>query len=413
MFLTVRYPVDVYDRIWYSLDPTSFSDWIPISTKSTINSNSLGDAYQVPDRVLKTAARAPNASIPLNFFLNLANSSSDSPCYIYFHFAEIEKLKDGQKRKLRIDLNSTNSGLIVTEPITLEYLMPMNKDSTALPIRFPLSPTNLNDVKAIKDIKKIYNITRNWQGDPCLPSSFSWEGLNCSNHSTPRIISLNLSSSELTGMIATSVSNLESIMFLDLSCNDLTGPLPEFLAQLPNLKMLNLSGNKFNGSVPDALLEKSKNGKLLLRFMFFNCLFRLEEIPGVCQSKSGHGNKKKFIIPVIACTTIVGLLILFSFTFLAISKRHRKRERPAESEKEGSLKSKNRQFTYSEIVHITNNFKTIIGEGGFGKVYLGTLNDDSDVAIKVLSPSSRQGYKEFRAEVRKQCGKSFKLLCFP
>ena len=72
-------------------------------------------------------------------------------------------------------------------------------------------------------------------------------------------------------------------------------------------------------------------------------------------------------------------------------------ERAAESEKEGSLKSKNQQFTYSEIVHITNNFKTIIGEGGFGKVYLGTLNDDSDVAVKVLSPSSRQGYKEFRA----------------
>ncbi|KAK0594972.1 hypothetical protein LWI29_002272 [Acer saccharum] len=74
--------------------------------------------------------------------------------------------------------------------------------------------------------------------------------------------------------------------------------------------------------------------------------------------------------------------------------------RAAESEKEGSLKSKNRQFTYSEIVHITNNFKTIIGEGGFGKVYLGTLNDDSDVAVKVLSPSSRQGYKEFRAEAQ-------------
>ncbi|KAK0597118.1 hypothetical protein LWI29_021978 [Acer saccharum] len=69
--------------------------------------------------------------------------------------------------------------------------------------------------------------------------------------------------------IATSVSNLKSIMFLDLSYNNLTGPLPEFLAQLPNLKMLNLTGNKFTGSVPDTLLEKSKNGKLLLRFLFF------------------------------------------------------------------------------------------------------------------------------------------------
>ncbi|KAK0595963.1 hypothetical protein LWI29_011494 [Acer saccharum] len=398
-----RYPEDVYDRIWYSpvLYDSDLNRLIPISTESKINTESFGDAYQVPEKVLRTASHTQNASIPI--ILSLPDSAF--PCYIYFHFAEIEKLKDGRKRKLRIDLNSTNSGLKVTQPITLEYLKPMILNSTDLPISgtelqvsiyatggpdlppilnaveifmfvgLPGSPTNLNDVKrlvnlpqtafliirvnacsslkttvkAIKDIKRIYHITRNWQGDPCLPSSFSWDGLNCSNDSTPRIISL------------------------DLSYNNLTGPLPEFLAQLPNLKMLNLTGNNFTGSVPDALLEKSKNGTLLLS---------LEEIPGACQSVSCHENKKKFIIPVIACTTIVVLLILFSFIVLAIYKRHRKRERAAESEKEGSLKSKNRQFTYSEIVHITNNFKTIIGEGGFGKVYLGTLNDDSDVAVK-------------------------------
>jgi hypothetical protein len=64
-----------------------------------------------------------------------------------------------------------------------------------------------------------------------------------------------------------------------------------------------------------------------------------------------------------------------------------------------SLKSKNQPFTYTEIVSITNNFQTIIGEGGFGKVYLGNLNDGRQVAVKLLSQSSRQGYKEFLAEV--------------
>ncbi|KAK0595357.1 hypothetical protein LWI29_005883 [Acer saccharum] len=68
------------------------------------------------------------------------------------------------------------------------------------------------------------------------------------------------------------------------------------------------------------------------------------------------------------------------------------------SKKERSLKSKNQPYTYSEIVSITDNFKTVIGEGGFGKVYYGTLKDKTEVAVKVLSPSSRQGYKEFRAE---------------
>jgi hypothetical protein len=69
------------------------------------------------------------------------------------------------------------------------------------------------------------------------------------------------------------------------------------------------------------------------------------------------------------------------------------------SRKELSLKSKNQPFTYTEIVSITNNFQTIIGEGGFGKVYLGNLKDGHQVAVKLLSQSSRQGYKEFLAEV--------------
>ena len=65
-----------------------------------------------------------------------------------------------------------------------------------------------------------------------------------------------------------------------------------------------------------------------------------------------------------------------------------------------NIKSKNQHYSYSEVVSITNNFKTIIGEGGFGKVYLDKLRDETQVAVKLLSTSSNQGYKEFRAEVR-------------
>ena len=64
------------------------------------------------------------------------------------------------------------------------------------------------------------------------------------------------------------------------------------------------------------------------------------------------------------------------------------------------LKSKNRQVRYSEILLISDNLKTTIGEGGFGKVYYGTLSDKTQVAIKLLSASSRQGSNEFKAEVQ-------------
>lgn len=57
-----------------------------------------------------------------------------------------------------------------------------------------------------------------------------------------------------------------------------------------------------------------------------------------------------------------------------------------------------RYYKYSEVVKVTNNFERVLGQGGFGIVYHGVLNDDQ-VAVKILSESSVQGYKEFRAEV--------------
>ncbi|RHN39167.1 putative transferase, protein kinase RLK-Pelle-LRR-I-1 family [Medicago truncatula] len=70
------------------------------------------------------------------------------------------------------------------------------------------------------------------------------------------------------------------------------------------------------------------------------------------------------------------------------------------SKERGSMKSKHQKFSYSEILNITDNFKTTIGEGGFGKVYFGTLQDQTQVAVKSLSPSSMQGYKEFQSETQ-------------
>jgi hypothetical protein len=79
----------------------------------------------------------------------------------------------------------------------------------------------------------------------------------------------------------------------------------------------------------------------------------------------------------------------------------------------GSRKSKNgysayfstqglgRFFTFNELQNATQNFdeKAVIGVGGFGKVYLGALEDGTNVAIKRGNPSSEQGINEFRTEI--------------
>lgn len=35
-------------------------------------------------------------------------------------------------------------------------------------------------------IKAMYRVKKDWQGDPCVPIDYSWEGLNCEN--PPRIL---------------------------------------------------------------------------------------------------------------------------------------------------------------------------------------------------------------------------------
>ena len=45
-------------------------------------------------------------------------------------------------------------------------------------------------VGAITKIKSTYGVKRNWQGDPCAPREYLWEGLNCDGYNPPRIISL-------------------------------------------------------------------------------------------------------------------------------------------------------------------------------------------------------------------------------
>jgi serine/threonine protein kinase len=59
-----------------------------------------------------------------------------------------------------------------------------------------------------------------------------------------------------------------------------------------------------------------------------------------------------------------------------------------------------RQFTYKELEMITNDFQQVLGQGGFGCVYNGFLEDGTQVAVKLRSHFSNQGAREFLAEVK-------------
>ncbi|XP_042459750.1 senescence-induced receptor-like serine/threonine-protein kinase isoform X4 [Zingiber officinale] len=256
-------------------------------------------------------------------------------------------------------------------------------------------------------IKERYQIQRNWMGDPCSPIAFVWDGLNCtySFSNSPRVTALNLSSSGLIGEITKSVASLSALQYLDLSYNNLTGSIPDDLANLNSLKLLDLTGNQLNGSVPSNLLEMAQNGLLTLR---------LDGNPHLCNNGTSCNvmpapKKKKISTPVVVILCIFPVLILLAL--IAIVWRVRKTQglrrgglvNPSNGflkQTDNALQLENRQFTFMELLNITNNFQKILGKGGFGSVFHGHLEDGTQVAVKLLSQSSSQGTKEFLAEAQ-------------
>ncbi|XP_010678455.2 probable receptor-like protein kinase At5g61350 [Beta vulgaris subsp. vulgaris] len=61
-----------------------------------------------------------------------------------------------------------------------------------------------------------------------------------------------------------------------------------------------------------------------------------------------------------------------------------------------------RFFSFNELQDACNNFdeNVVIGVGGFGKVYMGQLDDGTKVAIKRGNPQSEQGINEFQTEIQ-------------
>nr|XP_048319484.1 probable LRR receptor-like serine/threonine-protein kinase At1g05700 [Ziziphus jujuba var. spinosa] len=416
---SIRYKDDAFDRIWR---PYHFLFGETLSTLLAIDSGAQ-NIYQLPSVVMQTAATPKNASSNLEFYMRPSNPTAQY--YVYMHFAEVEKLEANQSREFNIYQNDEywngpitldylhSTTIFSTSPVSgdrIDYSIRKTETSTHPPILSALevyivhdlseSQTDDQDVDLIINVKKKYGVKRNWQGDPCAPKAYIWEGLNCSygqeSHDPVRIISLNLSSGGLTGDIASYISDLTMIESLDLSNNSLTGSVPDFLSKLQYLKFLDLSANNLTGSIPIELLERSTSGSLQLS---------VSGNPELCSSSSCKNNKNKnnkFVVPLIASMATL-FVLLIALAILWTLKRRKgvgvNTNKTKGIRKFGSLQLANHQFTYSEILDMTNNFERVIGRGGFGTVYHGYLNN-IQVAVKMLSESSSQGYKEFQAEVK-------------
>ena len=220
-----------------------------LSTSLTIDEDSR-NKYRPPSIVMQTAVTPLNADEPWEFSWEFSDPTTQ--VLMYLHFAEVEELKVNQSREFNIFLN----GEYWHGPLTPEYLatttiyssapesagkfrlsISKTSNSTHPPIinalqvygikRLLKPQTDQKDgksskiynhrffsiscaqymcintsmcasitleitVDAIMSIKSMYEVKKNWQGDPCAPKTYIWDGLNCSydGHEPPRIISL-------------------------------------------------------------------------------------------------------------------------------------------------------------------------------------------------------------------------------
>ncbi|OAY47404.1 protein NSP-INTERACTING KINASE 2 [Manihot esculenta] len=322
-----------------------------------------------------------------------------------------------------------------------------------------LSPKGVNyEVVALMNIKGSLNDPHNvlnWDAtavDPC-----SWTMITCSPDGL--VTGLGAPSQSLSGTLSPSIGNLTNLQLVLLQNNNITGPLPSELGRLSKLKTLDLSNNFFNGEIPSTLSNlknlqylRLNNNSLygqiptslanMAQLSFLDLSYNnlrapvpnfhaktsnivgnplicgtAKDCPGSIPTPqslflnnsqnsqpSASGQGHKIALAFGSSLGCVCLLILgLGFLLWWRRRKHQQiffdvNEQRQEQLNLGNLK----RFQFKELQVATNNFsrKNLVGEGGFGNVYKGYLQDGTVVAVKRLKDGNAiAGEIQFQREL--------------
>ncbi|TVU49672.1 hypothetical protein EJB05_00998, partial [Eragrostis curvula] len=438
-----RYPYDPYDRLWQRCG--TIAAWTNINTSATVDVSNV-NSFDKPIDILQSAATPVDGTrIDFTWSPDAFVNNENTTYLLLLYFAELQRLESNALRQFDIlvddatwngsqDFTSNQTvnsksqycqifvngdvvkrtvqgsgqhtvSLVATPnailpPILNAFeiysvkLMPEVATNDTDGILLKLSWSKFH-TKTMMTIRTKYSLKKNWMGDPCAPKAFAWDGLNCSypSLSPATVTALLLSSSGLSGVVDASFSDLKSLQHLDLSNNSLSGPIPYFLAQMPSLRYLDLSSNKLSRPVPAVLLEKNKNGSLVLR---------IDNNENICDNGASKCKlEKKRSNKTLVIATVVPIAIATLLTSGFIIDKWTANTARLNSPRDTSNIIENRRFAYKDLKLMTSNFREEIGRGGFGGVFLGYLENGSPVAVKMRSKTSSQGDKEFLAEDKK------------
>ncbi|TYK24622.1 nodulation receptor kinase-like [Cucumis melo var. makuwa] len=405
--LDIRYPNDPIDRIWkaspsflngsrFLLDPN-------INISSKFNSNaSLG----VPLEVLRTAVTHPNQLVFLHDDLDTATYEYR----IFFHFVELNQTVEPGQRLFDIYINNdkkaTNFDILAhgsnykwefydvlangSLNLTLvkasvgSELGPICSAYEIMQVRPWIQESDENDVDVILKVRdellvanQQNEVLGSWSGDPCLP--IPWGGLGCD-----------------------SINGSSVITKVDLSEHNFKGMFPVSLPKLAHLQTL------YGSLTFSRLLVINIRIIQLKQKILPHCSY------GTCDHLDSTFPKKGIVIGTVATgavlfTIIFGVIYVYCCRqkFVFRGRYDLKRDLVMKdiiislpSTDDAFIKSICIQsFSLKSIEAATQQYKTLIGEGGFGSVYRGTLSDGEEVAVKVRSATSTQGTREFENEL--------------
>ncbi|CAN8256138.1 unnamed protein product [Cochlearia groenlandica] len=327
-----------------------------------------------------------------------------------------------------------------------------------------LSSKGVNfEVQALIEIKASlhdpHGILENWDRDAVDPCS--WIMVTCSSDNF--VIGLGTPSQNLSGTLSPSITNLTNLRIVLLQNNNITGKIPYEIGRLTRLETLDLSGNFFRGEIPFSLgylrslqylrlnnnslsgvipLSLSNISHLAFLDLSYNNLsghvprfaaktFSIVGNPLICPTGSepecngttlipismnlnetrahlypGKSKNHKMALAVGSSVGIVSLIFIVVGLFLWWGQRHNQTtffnvkdgQHHHEEVSIGNL----RRFDFRELQIATNNFnnKNLLGKGGYGNVYKGTLGDSTVVAVKRLKYGNAIGGEiQFQTEV--------------
>ncbi|KAE8716677.1 Phytosulfokine receptor 1 [Hibiscus syriacus] len=234
-----------------------------------------------------------------------------------------------------------------------------------------------------------------------------------------KLIVFYLKFNNFSGPIPGSLSEMTDLEILDLSHNDLTGTIPLSLENLSFLSIFNVSYNRLNGKIPSGgqfqtFPNSSFEGNDLCGDHRFRCQENTSEDR---HEPSKRSRRSKDIIIGMVVGIIFGTAFLIGLLYVLVLRTYKRnevdpeKEEPDTNDKDLELSSRlvvlfqnwesYKELSIDDLLESTDNFDqaNIIGCGGFGLVYRGTLLDGRKVAIKRLSGDCGQMDREFCAEV--------------